>query len=196
MAIDATAIGTTASKNIVLQDGAVGTTAVNVSLNEFQTATGSGGFTGGTVGAGAGAFTITGAGINGNAAVTITAATTDTVDTLVQKANDAFAAASGGAAGFKAENVGGQLKITSGFNTAFTVAGTVTGTGLTAAAAATTRAVRTADEMVSLISNTAALKDKVRATNDGGKLRIENLSTESLKLTGVGATGLDAARQV
>ena len=45
------------------------------------------------------------------------------------------------------------------------------------------------DQLVQSINTTTALKDKVRAANDNGKLRIENLSTEELRVHGVGADG-------
>src|SRR5690606_20935302 len=45
--------------------------------------------------------------------------------------------------------------------------------------------VRTVDEMVTAINDTAALKGKVRASNDNGKLRIENLSTAEMTVGGV-----------
>ncbi|BCJ91626.1 flagellin [Terrihabitans soli] len=49
-------------------------------------------------------------------------------------------------------------------------------------------AAKTVDEMVTAINGTAALEGKVRASNDGGKLRIENLSTSELTVTGLDAT--------
>jgi flagellin-like hook-associated protein FlgL len=45
------------------------------------------------------------------------------------------------------------------------------------------------DQLVQSINTTTALKDKVRASNDNGKLRIENLSTEELRVHGVSADG-------
>ncbi|KQU96696.1 hypothetical protein ASC68_15170 [Devosia sp. Root105] len=45
------------------------------------------------------------------------------------------------------------------------------------------------DQLVQSINTTTALKDKVRASNDNGKLRIENLSTEELEVKGVGSDG-------
>jgi flagellin len=49
--------------------------------------------------------------------------------------------------------------------------------------------VKTVDSMVTQINNDATLKDKIRASNDNGKLRIENLSTSPLTITGVGTDG-------
>jgi flagellin-like hook-associated protein FlgL len=46
------------------------------------------------------------------------------------------------------------------------------------------------DALVTTINANASLTDKVRASNDGGKLRIENLSTESLTVVGASATAV------
>jgi flagellin-like hook-associated protein FlgL len=45
------------------------------------------------------------------------------------------------------------------------------------------------DQLAQSINTNAGLKDKVRASNDNGKLRIENLSTEELTVHGVGSDG-------
>ncbi len=45
------------------------------------------------------------------------------------------------------------------------------------------------DQLAQSINSNASLKDKVRASNDNGKLRIENLSTEELTVGGVGSDG-------
>ena len=58
--------------------------------------------------------------------------------------------------------------------------------GVTAGATAGTYSV---DQLVQSINTHASLKDKVRASNDNGKLRIENLSTEELTVHGVGTDG-------
>jgi hypothetical protein len=68
-----------------------------------------------------------------------------------------------------------------GFVNAQTDAGTVAGT--------TDGVVKSVDTLVSNINSNAQLKDKVRASNDGGKLRIENLSTQDLTVDGVSADG-------
>ncbi|MGV3489970.1 MAG: flagellin [Devosia sp.] len=190
--LDTTAIGNTTVRDIELSGGAIGTTPVSVELNAVRQVTGTGGFaSAGTVGVGAGAFTITSAGLNGGAAVTVTAATTDTVDLLVDKANAALSAADGGAAGFRAVNVAGQMQIISDNNTNFTIGGTVTGTGIATGAVTTATATEPAsvDVLVARINANAALAGKVRASNDSGKLRIENLSTTEMTVTGVGADG-------
>ena len=67
------------------------------------------------------------------------------------------------------------------------VTGNVVGTAVTSGTG-TPGAVRTIDALVSDINSNTALKDKIRASNDNGKLRIENLSTSVLSLTGVNAS--------
>jgi flagellin-like hook-associated protein FlgL len=75
---------------------------------------------------------------------------------------------------------------TSGFaNTSGLGAGSAT----PGVAAVAPGAVKTVDELVTAINNDVGLTDKVRASNDGGKLRIENLSTETLNLAGIGNDG-------
>jgi flagellin-like hook-associated protein FlgL len=59
----------------------------------------------------------------------------------------------------------------------------------TGVAAVAPGAVKTVDALVQEINTNTSLKDKIRASNDNGKLRIENLSTEELTVTGVGADG-------
>jgi len=58
--------------------------------------------------------------------------------------------------------------------------------GVTAGTAAGTYSV---DQLVQSINSNSGLRDKVRASNDNGKLRIENLSTEALEIEGVGTDG-------
>jgi flagellin len=60
--------------------------------------------------------------------------------------------------------------------------------GAVAPAAALTFA-RNVDEMVTAINEDTALEGKVRASNDNGKLRIENLSTQDLSIEGLSTTG-------
>ncbi|WIY51649.1 flagellin [Devosia sp. YIM 151766] len=50
---------------------------------------------------------------------------------------------------------------------------------------------KTADTLVDEINNHAALKGKIRASNDNGKLRIENLSTQELNVAGATSGKLD-----
>jgi flagellin len=67
---------------------------------------------------------------------------------------------------------------------------TVFGAAPTAVAAVegVTGGAKTVDELVTAINNTTALQGKVRASNDNGKLRIENQSTSDLTVAGIGST--------
>lgn len=49
--------------------------------------------------------------------------------------------------------------------------------------------VSTVDTLVNAINSNADLTNKVRATNDGGRLRLENLSTEELSVEGTNSAG-------
>jgi flagellin len=61
--------------------------------------------------------------------------------------------------------------------------------GLVAGTSGTLKFARTADEMVSAINSLSTLQGKIRASNDNGKLRIENQSTQPLTVTGKDADG-------
>lgn len=206
LSLDATTIGTASAKNLAISGGSV-TGSVNVALNTAAvtgvsaTATGTGGFTatGTTLGGSPAAITIQAAGLNGGTAVSIgTLATGDTAANAVTKINTALNAATGGNGGITATVSGGQIVLTGTSGNNITLGGdstTLTNAGFAAGNRASTNgvvavtgAVKTVDEMVAAIGSNNALTGKVRATNDGGKLRIENLSTEALTLTGVGAS--------
>ena len=53
-----------------------------------------------------------------------------------------------------------------------------------------TEATPALDSLVNTINADNGLKDKIKASNDGGKLRIENLSTEALTVVGASATAV------
>jgi flagellin-like hook-associated protein FlgL len=74
-------------------------------------------------------------------------------------------------------------------NTTTTGIGVDAGTSTAGVAAVAAGAVKTVDALVQEINSNASLTDKIRASNDNGKLRIENLSTEALTVTGVGSDG-------
>jgi flagellin-like hook-associated protein FlgL len=102
------------------------------------------------------------------------------------------AAKSGGPGVSAATDTINLQAVSVGAGTTFTVANVigivnVTGTAVTPGAG-TPGNIRTVDELVSDINSNTGLKDKVRASNDNGKLRVENLSTQVLSLTGVNAS--------
>jgi len=67
-------------------------------------------------------------------------------------------------------------------------AGTVFGASGTQTAGSTSSQL-SVDQIVQSINTNTSLKDKIRASNDNGKLRIENLSTEALEIGGIGTDG-------
>ncbi|MCA0318359.1 MAG: hypothetical protein LCH88_09845 [Proteobacteria bacterium] len=52
-----------------------------------------------------------------------------------------------------------------------------------------TGGAKSVEQLVSDINGNSSLRNKVRATNDNGRLRIENLSTSSMTLAGIGGDG-------
>ena len=66
-------------------------------------------------------------------------------------------------------------------NFGFGTGGTASTTGVTAA---------TVDQLVSAINSNTSLTGKVKASNDGGKLNIQNLSTEDLSVVGATSGGV------
>ena len=95
-----------------------------------------------------------------------------------------------------ATNENGQVKLTSAKGGTITVAaGTTNGAAAVAAVGFGAQVVtaKTTDQLVAEINANTSLTDKIRASNDNGKLRIENLSTTDLTVTGVAAGALSAA---
>ena len=186
--IDATTIGTTTLKTISFINGAVGTSAVSVNLNDQETLTG--GFTAATSKAAqAGSLTIQAADINGGVAVTLSVTTNDTATTIVANINAAVGytlASANGTGKITLQDVGPNL-ITLGDNTGGT---TVTGAGFsTTTSTATVGAVESVDQLVTAINSNAALSGKIKASDNAGQLQITNLSTASLVVTGIGSSG-------
>jgi len=194
--INAAAIGTASLKNLGFSGGAVGSSTINVTLNDQEVLTGGaagfGGTTGTTGATTAGNLTIQAADINGGTAVNVTVATTDTVSTVAANINTAV--------GYTiATVVGGELKLQDAGPNKITVGGTAgvpAGVGFGAGnttSTATVGAVETVDQLVTAINTNASLMGKVKASNDAGTLRISNLSTSGLTLTGVTGTSVDAS---
>ena len=206
-ALDTATIGTASVKTIGFAGGAVtGTQTVNLNtatvtaVNATLTGTGGFGAVGSTVGGTPAAITIQASGLNGGTAVSVgTIAAGDTVTDVVTKINAALDAATGGDGGITATNNAGQVLLTGTTGNNVTLAGdstTLTAIGFAAGNRASTNgvvgvtgAVKTVDALVSEINANTGLKDKIRASNDNGKLRIENLATEDLTLAGVGTDG-------
>ena len=169
--------------NISFSGGAVGSTAVNVSLIKTEKATAAA-ITPVVLADNGKQFTIS----DGTTpTLDITLNTGDTPDTIVNKINAATTAAGNG---IVAKNDNGKIVLTSQANAVITVAeGTLTGGAAVLGFGADADVAKTADELVSVINGTTALQGKIRASNDNNKLRIENLSTTDLAVDGVSALG-------
>ena len=199
LAIDSTTIGTASVKNLSLSGGAVGSTAVNVALNTADVA--------------ATAATLSGTGgtdlsvadpdlsaLDGQS-ITLTSGTNTVSYTFTNAASGQKAAlvsalsasgftAAGAAGGLNVSRAdGSQVTLTTSNAAVATVVGIANNTTSTDGVAATTGAVKSVDALVTEINNNNSLNTQIRASNDNGKLRIENLSTEALTLTGIGADG-------
>jgi flagellin-like hook-associated protein FlgL len=124
---------------------------------------------------------------------TITLAATDDINETIALINGNADAKSMGITAGK-DTAGTSLTLTSANGRVITTAGansTATTTGFTAAAQTMTLgAASTVDQLASNINNDKTVNTKVRASNDNGKLRIENLQT-STKITvgGLNASG-------
>ncbi|RYE58607.1 MAG: hypothetical protein EOP20_05830 [Hyphomicrobiales bacterium] len=148
-----------------------------------------------------GTFTVQTSDLNGGSALTVDlsalTAGTDDVNDVVTAINTQLDAATGGDGGVTASASSGQLVLTDADGTNITLGGTGTvlaELGLSAGAStngvpAVTGAVKTVDALVTEINNSTSVNTAVRASNDGGKLRIENISTSDLTVTGVGTDG-------
>ena len=186
--IDSTTIGTASLKTMSFQGGAVGTTAVNVNLNDQETITG--GFTAATKTATtAGNITIQAADINGGTAITVAVTTSDTGSTLAAKINTAagYTLATASTSGALTLQDAGPNVITLGDSTGGT---TLTGAGFSATATTSTATVgapETVDQLVASINANSKLAGLVKASNNAGQLQITNLSTIALTVTGIGS---------
>jgi flagellin len=171
--------------NLGITGGALGGSSVNIALNDQVAVTG-GAFPAATLVAGdAGNITLQSSDLNGGNAVTVALVAGDTISTIVDKINTAT-----GGKGIVASDDGtGKLKLVNANANAITIGGTaatLTATGLTAATTSTVSngPAKSVDQIVDKINANATLSGKVRASNDSGKLRIENLSTLDLSIAG------------
>jgi len=126
------------------------------------------------------------------------AETTANVDALVSAINVQL-----GNAGskFKVKNDSGSLKFeaisTSAGALKITGKGAIDLFGATAASVGVTgtedtsiHLAKTTDDLVNEINSNSSLSSKIKASNDNGKLRIQNLSTQQLDIDGVSSSGL------
>jgi flagellin-like hook-associated protein FlgL len=184
--VDAAATG-----NISFSGGSVGATAVDVALETTAT-------TASLTGAGGTNLTADPdlSALNGQS-VTISDGTNTQTYNFTNVANGQAAALETAleANGFTIARTANGLDISRADGANFTVTtsngAVATAIGIASGTASTNgveAGLRTVDQLVTAINGTVALQEKVRASNDNGKLRIENLSTAQLTLTGVSST--------
>ncbi len=178
-----TARAAVAGDNLEFSDGAIGATPIAVAINNSTSTTA------------AALPAITGANDTDDFTLsdgttttgTITLADGDTAQDIVNKIN--AAAPSGSTLSASLNDDGSiELKSTTGATITSTDGGQP-GATLLLGFGATAYESKSVDEVISAIKAVSGLNDKIRATNDNGKLRIENQSTADLTVTGVTAGG-------
>jgi flagellin-like hook-associated protein FlgL len=181
--IDATAIGTASVKNISFSGGAVGSTPVNVALNAASVAATPGSSTSGTIPATYTGGTLT---INGTNVTIANDSNAATIKSAIDAAGITGITTSVSGSTITISNANGNVDFTGSTGALLTSLGLSTSTNY---APAVPGAVKTVDQLVAAINGTSALGGKVVASNDGGKLRVQNLSTTDLTVGGAsGAT--------
>ncbi len=83
---------------------------------------------------------------------------------------------------------GKEVTITTSNGAVATALGSPSATVTSNGTEASTGVVKTVDELVTSINGNVGLTGKIRASNDNGKLRVENLSTGDLTVGGLSAT--------
>jgi len=180
--IDATTIGTVSLKNISFSGGAVGSTPVNVALNTASVAATPGSSTSGTIPATYTGGTLT---INGTNVTVANDSNAATIKSAIDAAGITGITTSVSGSTITISNANGNVDFTGSTGALLTSLGLSTSTNY---APAVPGAVKTVDQLVAAINGTSALGGKVVASNDGGKLRIQNLSTTDLTVGGVSGT--------
>jgi flagellin len=212
--VPTTGLGT--GDQISFSGGAVGTTAVDVNLTKATAGNADFTYAASAVAFGAADTSTFDIAVDGGAATTVTLnqaaaqaagngdSTIDSIDELTEALTFALNAA--GVTGVTVANDGTDVTFTSattgttssvaitnasadddGAGNANTLYGLANDAGT--AGAADGGDIKTVDELVSEINVNADLTGKIRASNDNGKLRIENQSTQELDVDGVTALG-------
>jgi flagellin-like hook-associated protein FlgL len=182
--VDATAIGTSTVKNLSISGGAVGTTAVDIALNTAGTAATPGSATSGTV---PGTYTGGTLTINGTNVTIADDTNAAGLKTAIDAASISGVTTSVSGSTITISNANGNVDFTGSTGALLTSLGLSTSTNY---AAGTGGSVKTVDDLVAAINTNTSLTGKVKASNDGGRLNIQNLSTEDLSV--VGATAANA----
>ena len=196
--VDATTIGTTSLKNLTVSGGALAA-PVNVALNQLAaaatpatvTSTGAVDYTTNPDLSALNGQTVS---VNGTVVYTFTNAVAGQAAAL-KAAIDGIGGGGVYSATLAATGInisradGANFTVTTSNAAVATSIGIPNNTTTTNGVPAVTAAAFTVDQLVASINSNTSLTDKVRASNDAGKLRIENLSTTDLTVTGIGVDG-------
>jgi len=180
--IDSTTIGTASVKNLSFSGGAVGSTPVNVALNVADVAATPGSATSGTV---PGTYTGGTLTINGTNVTIANDTAAAGLKTAIDAASIAGITTSVSGSTITISNASGNVDFTGSTGALLTSLGLSTSTNY---AAGVPGSVKSVDALVAAINSSSSLTGKVSASNDGGKLRIQNLSTADLTVTGASNT--------
>jgi flagellin-like hook-associated protein FlgL len=171
-------ISGSATGNISFSGGSVGSTPVDVSLTNAGTPATPGSATSGTV---PGTYTGGTLTINGTNVTIGNDTNAAGLKTAIDNAGITGISVTDNGTTITIENANGNVDFTGSTGALLTSLGLSSSSNYVAG----TATVKTVDQLVSDINNATGLADKVRASNDNGKLRIENLSTGSLTVGGV-----------
>jgi len=180
--IDSTTIGTASLKNLSFSGGAVGSTLVNIALNVADVAATPGSATSGTV---PGTYTGGTLSINGTDVTIADDTNAAGLKSAIDGASIAGITTSVSGSTITISNASGNVNFTGSTGALLTSLGLSTSTNY---AAGVPGSVKSVDTLVAAINSSSSLTGKVSASNDGGKLRIQNLSTADLTVTGASNT--------
>jgi len=180
--IDSTTIGTASLKNLSFSGGAVGSTLVNIALNVADVAATPGSATSGTV---PGTYTGGTLSINGTDVTIADDTNAAGLKSAIDGASIAGITTSVSGSTITISNANGNVNFTGSTGALLTSLGLSTSTNY---AAGVPGSVKSVDTLVAAINSSSSLTGKVSASNDGGKLRIQNLSTADLTVTGASNT--------
>jgi flagellin-like hook-associated protein FlgL len=180
--IDSTTIGTASLKNLSFSGGAVGSTLVNIALNVADVAATPGSATSGTV---PGTYTGGTLSINGTDVTIADDTNAAGLKSAIDGASIAGITTSVSGSTITISNASGNVDFTGSTGALLTTRGLSTSSNYVAGVPGSVKSV---DALVAAINSSSSLTGKVSASNDGGKLRIQNLSTADLTVTGASNT--------
>ena len=180
--IDSTTIGTASLKNLSFSGGAVGSTLVNIALNVADVAATPGSATSGTV---PGTNTGGTLSINGTDVTIADDTNAAGLKSAIDGASIAGITTSVSGSTITISNASGNVDFTGSTGALLTSLGLSTSSNYVAGVPGSVKSV---DTLVAAINSSSSLTGKVSASNDGGKLRIQNLSTADLTVTGASSS--------